>query len=97
MLMLDTINWRTPERRRALERTQEWPKNQKQREKYVDNLVKDISKAIFRHGIKEMKEELKQRPTYEFLMEYLPTFDNRPWLQSMSRGSRIPVSRLLLS
>ena len=44
-----------------------------------------------------MKEELKQRPKYELLMEFLPTFDNRPWLQSMSRGARIAVSRMLLS
>ena len=42
-------------------------------------------------------DELKGTSKYQFLLEVLPKFEKRPWLELLTRGERIPIARYLLS
>merc|ERR1712185_263361 len=49
------------------------------------------------HAIRDMYNDLLDMPKYEFLLETLPEFTQRPWLETLPRGLRIYVARYMLS
>ena len=49
------------------------------------------------HAVQDMRTSLSDMSKHEFLLEALPDFTQRPWLETLPRGSRIYVARYMLS
>ena len=96
MAMLTTVMWGTEEERMGLENIGDMEDGKEKKEK-VHKIVKEMCDFVKDYAVQDMRTDLQDMNKYDFLLEVLPDFTQRPWLETLPRGSRIYVARYMLS
>ena len=79
--VLHEIGWGTTDQINRLEHIQTIHPTPKEWYEAVEKAMKSIIRAICKYAINELRDDLKKRPKYEFMMATLPSFEKRYWLE----------------